>query len=224
MKCVPFCAILSRFCLRPGSSPRGLGVGCPVALTFWGRAATRAAPTFDRRGPGRHKGRPYDWVLTKGHEGGLFLKSVPFCLIFAFAPGLVPEGEGVLRQAQDERMLCRRSAPTVVAGGPGRPLWPPYEGRYRPTRFWPYDYGGWARRPQGPPLRRRVIASVSLFLGCILMVEMGYAGWQGGSVGGEPGCLFLAECSEISNKAFEKQASAAALISEYSAKLDDSMP
>ena len=44
---------------------------------------------------------------------------VPFCPVLA-SPGLVPEGEGVLRQAQDERMLCRRSAPMIAAVGPGQ--------------------------------------------------------------------------------------------------------
>ena len=111
---------------------------------------------------------------TKGHEGArrwaFFWKVsrfVPFCTVFSFTPGTGAGGTGgvVLWPGQ-----TRRSAPTIAAVGPGRAQGRPYEGCRKQGRH------------VGLPLRWGVITSFSFFQGCILMVEMGYAGWQGGGV------------------------------------------
>ncbi len=44
------------------------------------------------------------------------MKCVLFCAIFAFSPGMVPEGEGVFSLAK----AATRAAPTTGLGGQGR--------------------------------------------------------------------------------------------------------
>ena len=120
---------------------------------------------------------------------------VPFCPIFAFAPGLVPEAEGVLSFGQGRHkglpLRLRRLGQGRHIGlplrlrrlGQGRHKGLPLrlrrlgQGRHigLPLRLTPVGQG----RHKGLPLRWGVLTSVSFFLVCILMVGMGYAGWQG---------------------------------------------
>ena len=90
-------------------------------------------------------------------------------------PGLVPKGNGELAPGQGKHIglplrlrrakAATRAAPTFDRRGPGRHI--------------------------GLPIRWGVVTSVSLFLVCSLMVEMGYAGWQGGIGSANAGSLAL---------------------------------